>query len=149
MAALRSHRRHRGPNGTTLNGDQAELPKFTPSSVKLLPNGHFLITNSWTGKTSLFQSGRFVGEVFEVNPNMVLTTQLNLVDMDLTTPTLFYAGGTGTGVYNNTFFRLLRAAPVRWDNRRCDSPDSERSDHGQPGQYQRAGTTTFQRPSVK
>ena len=45
-----------------------ELPKFSPSSVRLLASGNFLISNSYAGRSSLFDGGRFVGEVFEVKP---------------------------------------------------------------------------------
>jgi hypothetical protein len=46
------------------------LPKFTPTSIKLLQNGHFLITNSYYGRCGLFQSGQFNGEVFQVTPHL-------------------------------------------------------------------------------
>ena len=46
----------------------AALPGFSPSSMKRLANGHFLITNSAVGACSLFDSGQFLGEVFEVIP---------------------------------------------------------------------------------
>jgi hypothetical protein len=45
------------------------LPRFVPSSATRLPNGNFLITNSYSGANPLFQKGRFGGEVFEVEPN--------------------------------------------------------------------------------
>ena len=65
--------RNRGPAATLGQADPAfnandiaGLPRFQPTSVKLLPNGNFLITNSYYGRSSLFESGQFAGEVFEV-----------------------------------------------------------------------------------
>lgn len=40
---------------------------FLPNAVKRLPNGEYLITNAWIGQTTLFASGQFVGEVFQVS----------------------------------------------------------------------------------
>ena len=48
---------------------QPQLPKFAPVSLQLLANGDYLITNGWTGRSSLFENGQFNGEVFEVKPN--------------------------------------------------------------------------------
>lgn len=47
---------------------QLQLPRFQPSSIQLLPSGNYLITNSWTGRSALFESGQFNGEVIEVDP---------------------------------------------------------------------------------
>ena len=56
-------------NAGVFNGAFAdELPKFSPSSVRLLPSGNYLISNSYAGRSALFEGGRFVGEVFEVKP---------------------------------------------------------------------------------
>ena len=46
----------------------ASLPAFRPTSVKRLTSGHYLITNAVTATNSLFKSGRFSGEVFEIDP---------------------------------------------------------------------------------
>jgi hypothetical protein len=55
--------------GGPLSGSMLEaLPKFQPTSIQLLPNGNYLITNAYTGRSALFESGQFVGEVFEVDP---------------------------------------------------------------------------------
>jgi hypothetical protein len=53
--------------GATLPLDAA--PKFQPVSLQLLANGNYLITNGWTGRSSLFENGQFTGDVFEVKPN--------------------------------------------------------------------------------
>jgi hypothetical protein len=45
-----------------------QVPKFQPASIQLLPSGNYLITNSYSGRSSLFESGQFTGEVFEVSP---------------------------------------------------------------------------------
>ena len=60
--------------GQTLGQYTDQLPQFSPTSVKLLPSGNFLISNSYAGRSSLFDGGRFVGEVFEVKPNGVAVT---------------------------------------------------------------------------
>ncbi|MBC8139008.1 MAG: hypothetical protein H8F28_24290, partial [Fibrella sp.] len=65
------------------------LPRFSPSSVKRLANGHFLITNSASGASALFESGQFLGEVFEVSLPPVVGT--SIFDVDAT-----------SGVVNNT-----------------------------------------------
>jgi hypothetical protein len=51
------------------------LPRFVPTSVKLLPSGNYLITNSATGESRWFRSGKFVGEVFEVVPQALIPNQ--------------------------------------------------------------------------
>lgn len=70
------------PNGTgrlsfagvptaTLNSPallRGQMPKFVPSSVKLLPSGNLLIANSFAGRSILFNRGQFTGEAFEVDP---------------------------------------------------------------------------------
>ncbi len=45
-----------------------QLPRFLPSSVRRLPSGNYLITNSFTGASPAFENGQFLGEVFEVDP---------------------------------------------------------------------------------
>ena len=45
-----------------------QMPKFQPVSLQLLANGNYLITNGWSGRSSLFENGQFNGEVFEVKP---------------------------------------------------------------------------------
>ena len=44
------------------------LPRFVPTSVKLMSNGNYLITNSHTGANRWFRNGKFTGEAFEVEP---------------------------------------------------------------------------------
>ena len=57
-------------HGTTFNLPIGDAPKFSPSSVKRLANGNYLITNSAAGSSALFAGGRFFGEVFEVKPSL-------------------------------------------------------------------------------
>lgn len=45
-----------------------DLPRFQPTSLQLLPSGNYLITNSYAGRSTLFEGGQFVGEVLEVDP---------------------------------------------------------------------------------
>lgn len=58
-----------GPALPRLNRS-AGLPDFLPSSVRRLPSGHYLITNAFTGSSTAFLSGQFLGEVFEVKPGI-------------------------------------------------------------------------------
>jgi hypothetical protein len=59
-----------GAGAATLTAAQYNtLPKFTPSSIRRLPNGRFLITNSYVGPSPWFTNGQFYGETFEVIPN--------------------------------------------------------------------------------
>lgn len=64
----------------TLNASQ--MPRFSPSSVKRLANGDFLITNSASGASALFESGQFVGEVFQVSLPKVHNGFTTLFDID-------------------------------------------------------------------
>ena len=41
--------------------DATQLPRFAPSSIKLLQNGDFLITNSYYGRCPLCNTGQFAG----------------------------------------------------------------------------------------
>lgn len=45
-----------------------ELPRLVAASVSRLPNGGYLITNSFSGPNRLFSNRQFNGEVFEVRP---------------------------------------------------------------------------------
>ena len=46
----------------------SQMPRFQPSSIQLLPSGNYLISNSYAGRSGLFESGSFNGEAFEVVP---------------------------------------------------------------------------------
>lgn len=60
-----------GVNAGQVLGEPAyrALPPFLPTSLQLLPSGNYLISNSASRRSELFESGQFVGEAFEVNPN--------------------------------------------------------------------------------
>jgi hypothetical protein len=69
-----------------------KLPAFHPTSVQLLANGNVLITNGATERNIAFNTGRFVGEAFEVTPSntSLLVTAITNADSDptqLPTPT--------------------------------------------------------------
>lgn len=59
------------PNGAA-TVPLANMPGFQPSSVRRLASGDYLIANSYSGRSPLFVSGRFVGEVFQITPNRTL-----------------------------------------------------------------------------
>jgi hypothetical protein len=76
------------------------LPPFLPTSVQKLPNGDFLITNSATGKSGYFAGGKFNGEVFQVNPNIVTVP-----------PGTYLTQGTATTARDFSAPYLLKAVP--------------------------------------
>uniref|UniRef100_UPI003752D6FE hypothetical protein n=1 Tax=Armatimonas sp. TaxID=1872638 RepID=UPI003752D6FE len=80
--------------------------KFLPTAVKRLADGDYLITNSWIGPSSLFASGQFVGEVFQVTGDRRFTIAGVPID-----------GGTP---HFNQFSvpRIVRAANgLRWEQK--------------------------------
>ena len=107
-----------------------ELPKFAPTAIRLLPNGHFLITNSWTGKSALFQNGRFTGEVFEIDPKMSLITQMNAVDAASGTPTLYYGL---TGYSGSVFSQFAAPRLLKGDLTKMPLPTLNDQLMGNPG----------------
>ncbi|MBC7806634.1 MAG: hypothetical protein H7145_10830, partial [Akkermansiaceae bacterium] len=60
--------------------DISALPRLTPSSVKRLANGQYMITNSAAGASGLFQSGQFLGEVFTVSLPLTGAFDVNPAD---------------------------------------------------------------------
>ena len=86
--------------------DLSVLPRFVPSSAKLLPNGNFLITNSFFGRSPLFKSGQFNGEVIEITPGIVSGT-------GFTTPfSLYTANSSTTTVEGGLYIAGEFAAPT-------------------------------------
>jgi hypothetical protein len=104
---------------STLTPEQ--LPRFSPSSVELLPNGDFLISNAFEGPNSLFQSGEFNGEIFQVTPKLmpgsftdagytaVLTTKANAFSLYTALSSTVTAEG---GIYDGFCSPLLQSAPT-------------------------------------
>jgi hypothetical protein len=88
----RGRRRQRPPDDAGLHAavrfptptvNRNVLPRFVPSSVRRLPSGNYLITNSFTGRSPLFDTplapglppagpGQFLGEVLEIKPDFSL-----------------------------------------------------------------------------
>jgi hypothetical protein len=56
------------PTTSRLRPTGGDLPRFVPTSIQVLASGNYLITNSYVGRTALFDTGQFNGEAFEVRP---------------------------------------------------------------------------------
>ncbi len=99
------------PTGLTPAQAFAGAPRFSPTSVKRLTNGNYLITNNGANDSPFFEGRRFVGEVFEIAPNTATgtTTAKGGAFAGFSAPKLIGKGiGTGAtnvqqmGVKNNT-----------------------------------------------
>ncbi len=89
------------------------LPRFLPNSVKRLANGNYMITNSASGASSLFESGHFAGEVFEVSLPPIFNGNTTLFDISLGAPptvtnTIGGGGVAQTAVYANFSVPLIQ-----------------------------------------
>ncbi|WP_395093096.1 hypothetical protein [Armatimonas sp.] len=84
---------------------------FLPSAVKRLANGDYLITNSWIGQSSLFTSGQFVGEVFQVEGNRRFDAVTgNQTDPVLPQPWPHFSGFSSPNI-------VLAPSGLRWEQK--------------------------------
>jgi hypothetical protein len=94
-----------------LEGAAAQLPRFLPSAVRRLGSGNYLITNSYTGTSPLWENRQFLGEVVEVDPGRYRNPAEGFHGGDFagfSVPTIIAGNAAGTyrqqmGSSNNTY----------------------------------------------
>jgi hypothetical protein len=76
--------------------------------VKRLANGNFLITNSAAGPSRLYESGQFLGEVFEVSLRRAFNGDTTVFDIDLATGRVRNTASANTRYAKFSAPRILR-----------------------------------------